>query len=80
MDEELESRTESRRKTPTNLDSSITKKKKEVDRSIVEDAHILQNLLESLDCSGAGSGPVVNILRGMQTVGYTCGDEIYDAS
>ncbi len=33
--------------------------------SIDADAHVLNNLLESLDASGGGSGPVINILKEM---------------
>jgi len=74
MDKELEERTESKRIPATNLDTSEINAKNEHDRrevkgSIDTDAHILNNLLESLDASGGGSGPVVNILKEMGNSG-----------
>jgi hypothetical protein len=73
MDKELEARTESRRIPSTNLDASetntntnVTHDRDGVKGSIDADAHILNNLLESLDASGGGSGPVVNILKEME--------------
>lgn len=63
MDKELEARTESRKIPSTNVESlEINSQNKD---SIDADAHILNNLLESLDASGGGSGPVVNILKEM---------------
>ena len=73
MDKELEARTESRRIPSTNLDASETNTKINANHdldgvkgSIDTDAHIINNLLESLDASGGGSGPVVNILKEME--------------
>lgn len=63
MDKELEARTESRKIPSTNIGNlEIDAQNKD---SIDADAHILNNLLESLDASGGGSGPVVNILKEM---------------
>lgn len=63
MDKELEARTESRKIPSTNIENlEINAQNKD---SIDADAHILNNLLESLDASGGGSGPVVNILKEM---------------
>ena len=73
MDKELEARTESRRIPSTNLDASEANTNINANHdfdgvkgSIDADAHILNNLLESLDASGGGSGPVVNILNEME--------------
>ena len=63
MDKELEARTESRKIPSTNIENlEVNAQNKD---SIDADAHILNNLLESLDASGGGSGPVVNILKEM---------------
>ena len=35
------------------------------DSKVAEDAHVLTNLLQSLDASGGGPGPVQNILKEM---------------
>ena len=35
------------------------------DRRISEDAHVLSNLLQSLDASAGEAGPVPNLLKGM---------------
>ena len=64
MDQELEARTESRR-IPTAA-SEIPANHEGLEESVAADAHILHNLLESLDASGGGSGPVVNILKEME--------------
>ena len=64
MDKELEARTESRKIPPSNIESlEINSQNKD---SVDADAHVLNNLLESLDASGGGSGPVINILKEME--------------
>jgi len=73
MDKELEMRTESRKipKIET-LESNDTNDDDDDDgtrASIDADAHILTNLLESIDASGGGSGPVINILKEMEDGG-----------
>ena len=69
MDNELEERAESR-KIPTTLDTSEVnasdEERQAVKGSIDKDAHVLSNLIQSLDASGGGSGPVVNILKEME--------------
>ena len=74
MDKELEARTESRRIPKSEVDDldNITRSdngREEVKGSIDMDAHILSNLLESLDASGGETGPVVNILKEMEGSG-----------
>ncbi len=71
MDKELEMRTESRKiRTIETLDSNETHENdNETKVSIDTDAHILTNLLESIDASGGGSGPVINILKEMEDDG-----------
>ena len=70
MDNELEARTESRR-IPASLGTSGVNANDDQERetikgSIDEDAHILNNLIQSMDASGGGSGPVINILKEME--------------
>lgn len=67
MDDELEARTESRRIPGTH--NAYNRCDKEVNGSVDEDAHILNNLIQSLDASGGESGPVVNILKEMEKAG-----------
>ena len=69
MDKELEARTESRRIPATTLDDSEIDGREGVKGTIDADAHILNNLIESLGASGGGSGPVVNILKEMEGSG-----------
>ena len=71
MDKELEAKTESRKIPATNIESLENNARNNHDREganvgIAADAHILNNLLESLDASGGGSGPVINILKEME--------------
>ena len=65
MDNELKLRTESAKSAKATADNQWGQS---VDEgvSVSEDASILSNLLQSLDASGGGSGPVVNILREME--------------
>jgi hypothetical protein len=67
MDNELEGRTESRRIPGTH--NAHNEESKVVNGSVDEDAHILNNLIQSLDASGGESGPVVNILKEMEKTG-----------
>lgn len=70
MDQELEARTESRRIPSTTTTTTKSNHDRDgVQESVAADAHILNNLLESLDASGGGSGPVVNILKEMEGSG-----------
>ena len=69
MDQELEARTESRRIPSTATATKSNHDRDGVRESVAADAHILDNLLESLDASGGGSGPVVNILKEMEGSG-----------
>ena len=68
MDNELEGRTESRRIPGTH--NAHNEEGKVVNGSVDEDAHILSNLIQSLDASGGESGPVVNILKEMEKTGW----------
>mmetsp|Transcript_57022 Transcript_57022/g.64486 ORF Transcript_57022/g.64486 Transcript_57022/m.64486 type:complete len:687 (-) Transcript_57022:105-2165(-) len=67
MDDELEARTESRRIPGTH--NAYNEDGKQVKGSIDEDAHLLSNLIQSLNASGGESGPVVNILKEMGKLG-----------
>jgi len=70
MDNELEARTESRRILSSVLDTSDidskSNKEKETVKGLVQDAHILSSLMQSLDASGGECGPVGNILKEME--------------
>ena len=70
MDNELEARTESRRIPSSILDTSDidSKNDQETDtvKGLVQDAHILSSLMQSLDASGGETGPVGNILKEME--------------
>lgn len=37
------------------------------DQKVAEDAHVLSNLLQSLEASAGEGGPVPNMLKGMET-------------
>ncbi len=65
MDKELETRTESR-KIPSLESNENDHTEGTTKASIDADAQILSNLLESIDASGGGSGPVINILKEME--------------
>ena len=79
MDNELEARSESRRIPKTSFEAFETtdnaqnksnqSRDDEIKGSIDADAHILNNLLESMDASAGGSGPVINILKEMEYSG-----------
>lgn len=70
MDNELRARTESRRIPKSALDASDDDINDEqvdgLEGLIDEDAHILNNLLQSIDASRGEAGPVVNILKEME--------------
>jgi hypothetical protein len=70
MDSELNSRTESR-KLDSNLDNDdYENDADETDRLNIgnsEDVHVLSNLLQSLEVSGGQSGPVLNMLKEMES-------------
>tara|TARA_B110001450_G_C17456738_1_gene414392 strand:+ start:258 stop:476 length:219 start_codon:yes stop_codon:yes gene_type:complete len=66
MDNELEERADSRgvhRTQNTHNEGNDVG-----DVSIDEDAQILSNLIQSLDASGGESGPVTNIIKGMEDI------------
>mmetsp|Transcript_11366 Transcript_11366/g.32732 ORF Transcript_11366/g.32732 Transcript_11366/m.32732 type:complete len:670 (+) Transcript_11366:46-2055(+) len=70
MDDELEARTESRKiASDVLVDGSDADPKNDQEKALVkglaQDAHVLSNLMQSLDASGGGSGPVGNILKEM---------------
>lgn len=69
MDDELQKRTESRR-IPISHRTVNFDRQETVKRSIDEDSHTIQNLIQSMDASGGASGPVENILKGMTDDGY----------
>ena len=69
MDEELEERTESR-KFDTTAENDVTtndytQNDQRIDNEAAQDIHVLNNLLQSLEASGGGSGPVTNMLKEM---------------
>eukprot|EP00536_Pseudo-nitzschia_multiseries_P001793 jgi/Psemu1/322256/estExt_fgenesh1_pg.C_230016 len=70
MDKELEARTESRRIPSNVLDGSGVDANNDDEKAVVDglaqDAHILSNLMQSLDATGGGTGPVGNILKEME--------------
>lgn len=59
MDQELKNAATSRTMDRDNLPEGVT------DEKVVEDAHVLSNLLQSLDSGAGGSGPVQNIMKEM---------------
>lgn len=58
MDTELEEKTKSRSLDAPDGVGQITKE-------VSEDAHVLNNLLQSLDASAGEAGPVTNMLKEM---------------
>jgi hypothetical protein len=71
MDNELEARTESRRLNSRleNLDDEIDIGEEEgvTLGGVGEDVHVLYNFMQSLDASAGDSGPVLNILKEMDS-------------
>jgi hypothetical protein len=61
MDSELKNKTQSR-----NLDTLDEEGKNTGDEEIAESAHVLDNLLQSLEASAGTAGPVPNMLNEMR--------------
>jgi hypothetical protein len=59
MDQELESAATSRGVDRENVPEGVT------DEKVVEDAHVLTNLLQSMDAGTGGPGPMQNIMKEM---------------
>eukprot|EP00977_Amphora_coffeiformis_P000130 scaffold31_cov171-Amphora_coffeaeformis.AAC.5 len=60
MDEELNDSTVGVSRTVDPIDGQVIQ-----DERVAQDAHILSNLVKSVDASAGGPGPVRNILEGM---------------
>jgi hypothetical protein len=61
MDSELKNKTQSR-----NLDTLDEEGENTGDEEIAESAHVLDNLLQSLEASAGTAGPVPNMLKEMR--------------
>jgi hypothetical protein len=69
MDQELQSAATSRDIDRTNVPDGVT------DERVVQDAHVLSNLLESMDAGAGGPGPMQNIMKEMGLVPPTLPSE-----
>jgi hypothetical protein len=69
MDQELQSAATSRDIDRTNVPEGVT------DEKVVQDAHVLSNLLESMDAGAGGPGPMQNIMKEMGLVPPTLPSE-----
>jgi hypothetical protein len=69
MDQELQSAATSRDIDRTNVPEGVT------DEKVVQDAHVLSNLLESMDAGSGGPGPMQNIMKEMGLVPPTLPSE-----
>jgi hypothetical protein len=63
MDAELKGKSESRTLDP--IDGSDAEGAGELDEDLAENAHLLNNLVQSLEASEGTAGPVSNMLNGM---------------
>lgn len=64
MDQELEMTAESRQTqndTVEDVDTNVAD-----DDALSKDVHVLSNLMQSLEASGGGSGPVMNMMKEME--------------
>jgi hypothetical protein len=75
MDEELEERTElSRLHTDFVYEGNTEENRTHpneldlLDNSVAEDMHVLSNLMQSLEVSAGGSGPVQNMMKEMSGI------------